>query len=97
MRLGFTLASMCPSLEMPFCSPNDRSQVQLVTGNPRKVIGCMNQIAIRLSYLSAPAGHDFILSAEQEVNSMPMLTLVDGKGGFPDQEFSRRLEAEART
>ncbi|MGK0186021.1 MAG: hypothetical protein ACI9R3_001804 [Verrucomicrobiales bacterium] len=100
MRLGFSLASMCPALELPFCSPgspDDQSPVQFVTGNPRKVIGCMNQVMISLSYSMVPMGQDFILSAEHSINSMPMLTLVDGKSGFPDLEFKRRLETEIST
>ena len=48
-----------------------------------------------LSYFDAAPGQDFILDLENAINSMPMLTLVDGKCGFPDREFKRRLDAEA--
>ena len=97
MRLGFTLASMRPGLELPFCSPDDRTPVKFVTGNPRKVIGCMNQVMMSLSFSSFPVGQDFNLSAENSINTMPVLTLVDGDGGFPDLEFKRRLETGTST
>ena len=55
----------------------------------------MNQVMVRLSYTEVSLGLDFILSAEQAIKSMPMLTLVDGESGYPEREFKRCLAAES--
>lgn len=92
MRLGFALLAASPPLEW---TP---SEIVPVRGNPRSVVGSMNNMAQLLAWPRQPGAMSLYKDAEARLQHTPF-SAVGGKGhwGFPDKLWQQRLDALSRS
>ena len=92
LRLGFALLVATPPLDW---TP---SEVVPVSGNPRAVVGSMNNMAQLLAWPRQPGGFNHYKDNEERLQRTPF-SAVGAKGhyGFPDKIWLQHLNELARS